>query len=254
MPRTKREASETGIYHVMARGINHQLIFEEAEDYSRYLAILSEVKELSGFKLYAYCLMGNHFHLLIKEGTEPLPQIFRRIGARYAFWFNWKYSRSGHLFQDRFKSEPVEDDEYFGMVLAYIFQNPVKAGLCACPEDYEWSSRRLLGRCKMVDEAELFQVMPLEAIKEREREEVRRELLEPKIGRRMAISDKDAFAELKALSGTESAAGFQSLNRDAQKAAFIRLRGQGASVRQLARLSGLGRGVVGRLCRTSQEA
>lgn len=84
--------------------------------------------------------MGNHVHLLLREGKEPLSQIFKRLGVRYVYWYNWKYKRTGHLFQDRFKSEPVEDDTYFLAVLRYIYQNPVKAGLCEKPEEYQWSS------------------------------------------------------------------------------------------------------------------
>jgi REP element-mobilizing transposase RayT len=103
MARDARKRSETGIYHVMLRGINHQTIFEDDEDSEKFLDCLAESKKLSEFDLYAYCLMGDHVHLLLKERTETLAQIFRRLGARYVYWYNWKYQRSGHLFQDRFK-------------------------------------------------------------------------------------------------------------------------------------------------------
>ena len=84
--------------------------------------------------------MGNHIHLLIKPEKEPLEQVFKRIGGRYVYWYNVKYQRVGHLFQDRFKSEPVEDDSYFLTVIRYIHQNPVKAGLCKNIKDYKYSS------------------------------------------------------------------------------------------------------------------
>jgi REP element-mobilizing transposase RayT len=74
--------------------------------------------------------MGTHVHLLIKEETEALGKIMKRIGVRYVYWYNRKYERSGHLFQDRYKSEPVDDDGYFMTVLRYIHQNPRKSGLC----------------------------------------------------------------------------------------------------------------------------
>jgi len=73
--------------------------------------------------------MGNHVHLLIKEGKEVLSNTMKRIGASYVHWYNWQYNRKGHLFQDRYKSEAVEDDAYFLTVLRYIHQNPLKAGL-----------------------------------------------------------------------------------------------------------------------------
>lgn len=140
MPRTARKKSLTGIYHVMLRGINRQQIFEDDEDCEKYLQTISDCKAISGFELYGYCLMGNHVHLLLKEGKESLDLIFKRIGARYVYWYNWKYKRCGHLFQDRYKSEAIESTPYFTVVLRYIHQNPLKAGLCKSLEEYRWSS------------------------------------------------------------------------------------------------------------------
>ena len=254
MSRAERKTSSTGIYHVMIRGINKQLIFEEATDYSRFLSILSEVKQISGFKLFAYCLMGNHLHMLIKEGKEPLGQIFKRIGARYAFWFNWKYERSGHLFQDRFRSEPIESDEYLITVLLYIYQNPVKAGICKRPQDYKWSSRQQLGRCDVVDEAELFDIVSVYTIRERETEEILCEALEPMIGRRMLISDEDALALLKSAGGVRGVSGFLALDRKSQATVLHSLRENGVSIRQFSRVSGLSKGIVEKLGRMGKDA
>ena len=136
MPRQARKKSESGIYHVMLRGINQQQIFEEPEDFEKFLQILKDCKAISGYKLFAYCLMGNHIHLLIKPEEESLEQAFKRIGGRFVYWYNVKYQRIGHLFQDRFRSEPVETDEYFMTVLRYIHQNPIKAGLCKVIDAY----------------------------------------------------------------------------------------------------------------------
>ena len=124
----------------MLRGINGQPIFLDDEDNDKFLQTLKECKAVSEFELYGYCLMGNHVHLLLREGKEDLALVFRRIGARYVFWYNWKYRRSGHLFQDRYKSEPVESDPYFTEVLRHIHQNPIKAGLCGSIGEYKWSS------------------------------------------------------------------------------------------------------------------
>jgi putative transposase len=139
MPRSARRKSESGIYHVMLRGINQQVIFEDEEDNKKFLEVLNDCKAVSGYKLFAYCLMGNHIHLLIKVEKEDLEQIFKRIGGRFVYWYNGKYSRVGHLFQDRYKSEPVETDEYFLAVLRYIHQNPFQAGISKTV-DYKWSS------------------------------------------------------------------------------------------------------------------
>ena len=115
MSRTARIRSETGIYHVMLRGINRQKIFLDAEDNLHFLEILRKCSVISGFQLFAYCLMGNHVHLLIKIGTENLGLVMKRIGIRYSGWYNQKYNRIGHLFQDRYKSEPVQDEKFFSL-------------------------------------------------------------------------------------------------------------------------------------------
>ncbi len=140
MPRKAREKSSTGIYHVMLRGINGQIIFEDNEDYEKMIQVIKEYKEVCGYEINAFCLMSNHVHLLIKEGKEVLGIIFRRIGSKFVYWYNLKYRRSGHLFQDRFKSEEVEDDKYFLSVLRYIHQNPIKAGIVDNIRSYPWSS------------------------------------------------------------------------------------------------------------------
>ena len=140
MPRGARKTSSTDIYHVMLRGINRQDIFEEDEDKKIFLWIIRECIKVSGCDIYAYCLMSNHVHILIRTKTESIGVIMKRIGTRYVLYFNEKYGRVGHLFQDRFKSEPIETDEYFLTVLRYIHQNPLKANMCKKLEDYAYSS------------------------------------------------------------------------------------------------------------------
>jgi len=140
MSRQARKKSESGIYHVMVRGINKEPIFRAVEDRLRYLEILSEVKESSPFVIYAFCLMDNHVHLLLQELGEPIGDTLKRIGSSYVYWFNRKYERVGHLFQGRFRSEAVEDDPYFLTVLRYIHQNPVRAKITQHCHEYPWSS------------------------------------------------------------------------------------------------------------------
>ena len=145
MPRQPRVTSGTDIYHVMLRGINRQNIFEDKEDYVRFLLCMQQMLEPYddlGNRLpplctfYAYCLMSNHVHLLIKTHHEDIGATIKHIAVMYALYFNRKYSRAGHLFQDRFKSEPVRsssarllptgrknDIAYFTTLLRYIHQN-----------------------------------------------------------------------------------------------------------------------------------
>jgi REP element-mobilizing transposase RayT len=130
----------SGIYHVMLRGINKQNLFEDEEDRQRFIDTLRYYKNISNYEMYSYCLMDNHIHLLIRETTESVSQIIKRISSSYVYWYNQKYDRLGHLFQERFKSEVVESDEYVLMVLRYIHQNPVKAGITNEIRGYLWSS------------------------------------------------------------------------------------------------------------------
>lgn len=140
MARGAREKSNTGIYHVMLRGINRQIIFEDAEDAYKFISTLKSVEDDNDCNLYAYCLMDNHVHMLIRELDEDISTVIKKISASYVFWYNKKYERSGHLFQERFKSEVVETDKYFLTVLRYIHQNPIKAGMVNRIGDYKWSS------------------------------------------------------------------------------------------------------------------
>jgi REP element-mobilizing transposase RayT len=145
MPRQARQQSQSGIYHVILRGINKQVIFEDEQDKERFMWCLQ-------YKLYGYCLMNNHIHLLIKEGNESIAKTMKRIGVSYVSWFNRKYGRCGPLFQDRFKSEVVESDEYFLMALRYIHQNPLKTGEVKKMSAYHWSGyQEYFKESKLVD-------------------------------------------------------------------------------------------------------
>ena len=88
MPRAARERSKTGIYHIILRGINRQAIFEDEDDSAAFLRTLIKYQKVSEYVIFAYCLMGNHIHLLLKEGTESLAILLHRIGASYVYWYN----------------------------------------------------------------------------------------------------------------------------------------------------------------------
>lgn len=140
MPRQARKKSYNGVYHIMLRGINKQTIFEDDEDKLKFLETLKKYKEVCKYELYSYCLMDNHIHLLFKETEESVSEVIKRISSRYVYWYNMKYDRCGHLFQDRFKSETVENPTYFFTVLRYIHQNPLKAGLATNVFESKWTS------------------------------------------------------------------------------------------------------------------
>lgn len=139
MPRTARKLSDTGIYHVMMRGVNKQEIFQDDEDRKKLLQILKYYKGKYSIKVYAYCLMTNHVHLLIKDTNYKMDKFVKDMAGLYSRIYNTKYSRIGHLFQDRYKSEEVENQDYLLSLIRYIHKNPEKAGICKM-KDYKWSS------------------------------------------------------------------------------------------------------------------
>lgn len=138
--RRPRKRSNSGIYHIILRGINRQDIFYDDEDYKHFLNTIEQMKTNNQFVLHGYCLMTNHVHMLIQENTDTISRIMSRIGTSYAWWYNRKYERSGHVFQGRFGSECVENDDYLLTVIRYIHNNPIKAAMVQKPEDYKWSS------------------------------------------------------------------------------------------------------------------
>ncbi|WP_117168539.1 transposase [Paraliobacillus sediminis] len=140
MPRQARLKSKSNIYHIMLRGANKQEIFHDEADCRYFLNTIKKYKDVSGMSVYAWCLMNNHVHLLLKEGTEELSITMKRIGVAYAYYYNCKYNTIGHLFQDRFKSENVETIRYLLTVIRYIHQNPLKAGIVSKMNEWKWSS------------------------------------------------------------------------------------------------------------------
>lgn len=137
MPRQARQRSVTDVYHVIQRGISHILIFCEDADRLMFINLL-KLEACETFKVYCYCLMDNHLHLIVK--SDRLSFHIHRIFSIYAGWFNHKYERKGYLFQNRFKSEVIEDEGYLLRCCRYVLQNPLKAGLCGKVSEYRWSS------------------------------------------------------------------------------------------------------------------
>ena len=143
MPRIAREKkSIDGIYHIIERGNEKKDIFNDDADRIKFLEILGRNKEKYGYKVYAYCLMSNHIHLLISSNGSDISQVMKSINVSYVIYFNRKYNRCGHLFQDRFKSEYIDSDEYLLEVSRYIHLNPVRAGMVTIEklDSYLWNS------------------------------------------------------------------------------------------------------------------
>jgi len=129
-----------GTYHVTSRGNRRQAIYQDDDDRRQFLAFHDRVVQRYGWVLHAYCLMTNHFHLLVETPEPNLSAGMQRLKSEYATYFNDRFALVGHLFQQRFGSSLIEGDEYYAEALRYIAFNPVKAGLCQHPTDWPWSS------------------------------------------------------------------------------------------------------------------
>lgn len=127
-------------YHVTARGNEQKNIFKSQKDRERFLSYLKSSVQRYGAVIHTYCLMSNHYHLLLETPDGNLSQIMRHINGAYTTYFNAKRQRAGHLFQGRYKAILVQADEYAQELSRYIHLNPVKAGIAVRPEDFPWSS------------------------------------------------------------------------------------------------------------------
>ncbi len=127
-------------YHVTSRGNERKDVFKSRRDREKFLEYLESATERYGAVIHVYCLMSNHYHLLIETPDGNLSQIMRHINGAYTNYFNAKRKRSGHLFQGRYKALLIEADAYATTVSRYMHLNPVRVGMVATPEEYQWSS------------------------------------------------------------------------------------------------------------------
>ncbi|PVY70103.1 putative transposase, partial [Tamilnaduibacter salinus] len=129
-------------HHIVQRGHNRQPVFIEVQDFTYYLSNLKEWKQALGLKVYSYCLMTNHVHLVVEASDElaAIPQLMKRLAARQTRYVNALERRSGSLWEGRYKISPIDTDEYLLSCCRYVELNPVKAGMVSRAEDYVWSS------------------------------------------------------------------------------------------------------------------
>lgn len=244
MPRRARMHSNSGYYHIVSRGIGKQILFECNEDYVKLLDTLKKCAAEENVRVIAYCLMENHFHLLLHTDSG-LDRIMKRIAIRYAYYYNTKYERSGHLFQDRYKSEPINDERYLLAVVRYIHNNPQKAGICP-REEYPWSSwQEYMGEANLISKDPIMGIMGSKGNFESfsaSNEKV--ECLE--ISGKRCMPDNTAKEIIQKVLHLNSGTMIQAMNREERDAALRKLKDNGLSIRQIERLTGINRGVVQR--------
>lgn len=254
MPRYAREKCESGIYHVMIRGINQQDIFHDEEDYQRFIETLWRIKSSDNYKIYAYCLMSNHVHLMLHEKNDEISRIMKRIGISYAWWYNWKYGRVGHLFQDRYRSESVNDDSQFLNIVRYIHNNPVKAVLVKEAEDYRWSSCRVYYGVKeypvgLTDTDFILGLLAndkfsaIRKLKNYTKEENQDKFLDYEI--KLRKSDEEVRSDIIDILNGEPVAKLQTIDKEKRNELLKKVKEiQGATQRQIARITGINQSII----------
>jgi putative transposase len=143
MPRPPR-LNESGTYHVINRGVERRNVFVEEGDYSQFMIYMGDLVTKYGIKIHAFCLMPNHYHILLETVTDNLSEALKYLNVNYSKYFNNTYQRSGHLWQGRFKSYLILDEIQLWTVAKYIERNPIAANIVASIENYPYQSYTLL--------------------------------------------------------------------------------------------------------------
>lgn len=250
MPRKPRLQSE--YLHVIVRGIGRQILFEDDSDYKFFLESLKKYRDETGIKILAYCLMENHVHLLLRDTTETVTPLFmKKIGVRYAGYYNKKYDRVGHLFQDRYKSENVIGKRYLLAVYRYILKNPEKAGMSKAKE-YCWSSYNEYGMSNMLTDSSILVSLigrneQFEAFMAGEDETEYMDYIVPK------HDDEWAKKIIQKTVNAQSGTVIGQMSRQQRDEVLVELKGKGLSIRQIERLTGMNRGVIQRAKKVSNR-
>lgn len=255
MPRQSRITSESGLYHVMLRGINKQDIFESKDDYWKFIRLMDRLCHPRDETdrpipphccMYAYCLMPNHVHLLIKDYDGSLAESIKSLTIPYAQYYNSKYERIGHFFQDRFRSEPVNDWEYFVTLLRYIHQNPVAANIVSEVNEYTWSSWREYVNPKgcttpICATQAVLAKLPIGELKALVNEPLPKaqKILDYNYDATSRIDDEIVRDYIASICGEDYEYVIRNYSHDIRNSVILRIREFGASIRQISRITGL---------------
>ena len=248
MPRTARIKNETSYYHIMLRAINRQSIFEDPKDKLKFLDILADYKTQLDFELLAYCIMDNHVHLVIHVNEAPLDVIFRKINTSFASDFNKRHERCGHLFQDRYKSEPITTEMQLLRTIRYVHFNPIKAGLCAAPDDYGFSSYKdyiYYKSSKLCDKDAVIKMMGgIDSFIAFHEKTDDNEYMDIKDSPKYLLRDEEARAILNQVCENAQVDSLLGTKRSKRDPLIRELRKKHLSIRQISRLTGLSLDIV----------
>ena len=242
MVRIPRELSESGLYHVVCRGNGRQIIFEDDADRIRFLDVYASASHDGGMSTIAWCLMDNHVHLLVRDEVDALSTTMQRVLGGYAARYNARTMHVGHLFQERFYSRPIEDEDDLLAAVRYIHQNPLRGGL-ASSLDFRLSSyAEYLGRRGITDTALVLDLLGGMEEFVRFSRDMDQACYRFEGGRR--IPDGEMADVSRQVLGGLDLSCVKALDRATRDTRLARLYEVGLSVRQIERLTGVGRGAI----------
>jgi len=246
MARKPRVYSENGMYHIILRGNNKQNLFLDDKDRMYFLQKMKKYSKELEIDIYCYCLMTNHVHILIGKAGVSLSLFVQKLANSYVFYFNRKYERSGHLFQGRFKSEPITDEAYFKTVYRYILHNCEKAGLGRY-NDYKWNSYEYLNGNStgksFVNSQYVIGVFSSELlVKKYLSQKMNDQCMEYE--NKFVMSDEKALKLIKRLFRVSSPYKLERLQVDDQRAKCKILKEKGLSINQISRITGISKGII----------
>jgi len=244
MPHGARKKSESGYYHVVPKGINAQIIFENDTDKLLYLKLIEEAKEDTGIRIYAYCLMSNQVHLILEDHERKLAGFIKYVHERYGTAYSKKYDRVGGVFAKTCWSEPIETDEYLLCAVRYVHANPANAGICKASA-YDWSSAKdYLGRSGITDTSMVLDMCGGVQGFIRFSQPENGTLL-PFPGSRLKnhMGDEEALVVAKQILG-QNPQGLLALDKEKRNEGIRLMLQRGFSQNCIARLTGIGRKVI----------
>lgn len=245
MARKPRLYASSGFYHVILRGNNKQNLFNDNRDRTFFLEKLKKYSQELDIDVHAYCLMSNHVHILIGNASKNMSLLVQKIANSYVFYFNRKYDRCGHLFQGRFKSEPILDDVYFKVVYRYILQNCEKGGLGSI-EKYKWNSFAAMNNPGNDEFVEVNYISSMFTSKEDLmgfiKQEDKRKYMEYE--NKFVLSDSVALNLIKKLFHISSPYRLERLPIEDQSAKCNIMKKNGLSINQIARITGISRRII----------
>lgn len=247
MSQSPRRSGISGYYHIIIRGNGKQILFECDRDRMKFLSSLQKYSDETDVTVTAYCLMENHVHILAHHMHDQIPVFMKKVEVSYAKYYNLKYERTGHLFESRYFSEPVDTEKYLLSVFRYILCNPLKTG-CLSILDYPWSS------CALYDDPDTFVDTSVFHTLLGSRENYRNFILSGcndetfKEGdlryEDRKHDDEWALAMIHFLLEVKSATDIKSYSRQKRNQAIVLLLQEGLTYRQIERLTGISRSVI----------